>query len=170
MEQVIFSIFFCFFVSIKIGVKRGKFELETAPLSTLHSSHSFNAVYAVQVGNFDTACCTVFGTDAEIRTFRTFCIVDNGNIVNDFDSLEGTYTLTFFTADTAIETIFSCNSPFVMVAARYDNIFGIGNKRDKSIRTGSRAESTAHAVNRIDDSGIGNYRDGILWTGVCTVT
>lgn len=116
--------------------------------------HLLNAVYAVKVGDFDTACCAVFGTDAKIGAVGAFGVIYDGNIINNFYSVEWAYTLTFFAADTAVEAVFSCNSPFVVVAARHDNIFCICHKGYKPVRTGSRTKSAAHAVNGIYDGNI----------------
>ena len=123
----------------------------------------------MQVGNFDTAGCTVFGTNAEVWTIGAFFIIYHSDIVNNLYSIEGAYTFTLFAAYTAVEAIFSCNSTFIMVAARYNDIFRICNKRYKTVWTGSCAKTTAHAVNGIDNSGICDYGYSILGTGVCTV-
>ena len=129
----------------------------------------FYAVYTMQVGYFYTACGAVFGTDTEIRAVRAFSIVDDGDIVNNFDSLFGTYTLTFFTADTAVKAVFSCNSTFIMVTASYDNIFCIGDEGDKPVWTSPGAKTAADTACRIDNSSICDNRYGILRTGICTV-
>ena len=123
----------------------------------------------MQVGYFNTAGGTVFGTDTEIFAVGAFGIVDNGNIVNDFDRFFGADTFTFFAADTAVETQFSCNGTFVMVAARYDNIFGICHERDKPVGTGFGADTAADTINRIDDSYIVFNENGMMGTGFGTV-
>ena len=129
----------------------------------------FDAVYAVQVGNFNTACGTVFGTDTEILAVGAFCIVDNGDIVDDFNGFFGTDTLTFFTADTAVEAQFSCNSTFVMIAARYNDIFGIRHERDKPVGTSFCTDTAADTINGIDDSHIVFYKNSVMRAGFGTI-
>ena len=129
----------------------------------------FDTVDTVQVGYLDTACGTVFGTDTEILAVGAFGVIDNGNIVNNFDRFFGAYTFTFFTADTAVETKFSCHSTFVMVAARYNNILSIFNESNKSVGTGLCADTASDTIHRIDHSYIIFDENGIMRAGFGTI-
>ena len=123
----------------------------------------------MQVGNFDTASCTVFGTNAEVWTIGAFFIIYHSDIVNNLYSIEGAYTFTLFAAYTAVEAIFSCNSTFIMVAARYNDIFGIRHERDKPVGTSFCTDTAADTINGIDDSHIVFYKNSVMRAGFGTI-
>ena len=90
---------------------------------------------------------TVRGT--YLSTFsagNTLVVVYNCQIVNNRNSLRGTGTSAFTTADTAVDTVFSRERTLVPVRAGNSNSGAFVVKGDNVVWTGAYADSTANAL------------------------
>ena len=87
-----------------------------------------HSVQTAQIRKHYAARCAVLSADTEIRTIRTFFIINNSTVVNNFDRTKRTYSFALFAADTAVCANLTGNSALILVAAGNNDLFSIGNK------------------------------------------